>query len=324
MFSKYQQKLTSLRQALTLVLAFAIASLPTWVQAESDIAAGSPGLDFAIELATEVPALRDATDPELQQQLDALLSSKSMQRAIQQKRFSAALVDITDPTDPRMASVNGDKMVYAASLPKIAILLGAFEQVERGEMQLDAKTKNALTQMIRKSSNSAATAMYYAVGPARLAEILQSDKYGLYDREYAGGLWVGKAYAKKNYWKRDPLNNISHGASAIQVARFFYLLENGKLASETASAQMKEILGNPGIHHKFVKGLANRPGSKIFRKSGSWRTYHTDAAIIERDGRRYIAVMLANDVKGGQWLTNLIVGFDNLIHRAGNKVALAN
>jgi beta-lactamase class A len=64
---------------------------------------------------------------------------------------------------------------------KIAILLGAFVQIENGKMVLDETTRTALTRMIRNSSNKAATAMLQRVGIANLAEILQSDRLRLYD-----------------------------------------------------------------------------------------------------------------------------------------------
>ena len=256
-----------------------------------------------------------ARDTELQQQLEQLVAAPALARAIREKRFAAALVDITDAERPRLATVNGDVMLYAASLPKIAILLGVFEKAHQQNEQLDAATLDSATRMIRSSSNSAATEMYFAVGPAQLARYLQSDRYRLYDREFGGGLWVGKPYARRDTWKRDPIANLSHGATAFQVARFLYLLETGQLVSPEASEQMKEIMSKPAIRHKFVKGLGDaRPGSEIFRKSGTWRTYHSDAGIIERDGRRYIAVMLANDPAGSAWLSELIVKFDNLIH----------
>ncbi len=77
---------------------------------------------------------------------------------------------------------------------------------------------------------------------------------------------------------------------------------------------MKEILGGSAISHKFVKGLQScQPTAQIFRKSGSWRQYHADSAIVERDGRRYIAVALAEDPQGGEWLKKLIVQLDGLI-----------
>jgi beta-lactamase class A len=52
-----------------------------------------------------------------------------------------------------------------------------------------------------------------------------SPRYRLYDPRHYGGLWVGKDYAKSGLWRRDPLHNLSHGATAMQVARFYYLLK---------------------------------------------------------------------------------------------------
>jgi len=226
------------------------------------------------------------------------------------------LVDITDPSFPRMAYVNPNEMMYAASLPKIAILLGAFERISKGEMTLDAATRHKLVQMIRNSSNHAATEILNKVGKAYLADLLQSPRYRLYDPERNGGLWVGKEYSKSGTWKRDPLHNLSHGATALQVARFYYLLQTGRLVSPELSREMKTILGNPAIEHKFVKGLKSvHPESRIYRKSGTWRQYH---AIIEHDGRRYIAVALAKSPRGGKWLTDLIVAMDNLVFQSAN------
>ena len=225
-----------------------------------------------------------------------------------------------------MAYVNPNEMMYAASLPKIAILLGAFERVASGEMDLDSKTREQLTLMIRNSSNKAATEMLNRVGKSYLADLLQSSRYRLYDPAKNGGLWVGKEYSKSNVWKRDPLHNLYHGATALQVARFYYMMETGQLVSPELSQQMKSILAEPAINHKFVKGLmAVHPDSRIYRKSGTWRQYHSDSAIIEHDGRRYIAVALAKSDRGGQWLTELIVAMDELIFSsAPQRLAASN
>jgi beta-lactamase class A len=173
--------------------------------------------------------------------------------------------------------------------------------------------------MIRNSSNHAATEILNKVGKAYLADLLQSPRYRLYDPERNGGLWVGKEYSKSGTWKRDPLHNLSHGATALQVARFYYLLQTGRLVSPELSRQMKTILGNPAIEHKFVKGLKSvHPESRIYRKSGTWRQYHSDSAIIEHDGRRYIVVALAKSPRGGKWLADLIVAMDNLVFQSAN------
>ena len=264
--------------------------------------------DFRIQAAN--------SDPVLQQRLERRVTELGLAEAARNGKLEIALVDITDIDNPRLAAINGNEMVYAASLPKIAILFGAFVKVERGEMALTDENRALLTKMIRYSSNRAATEMLNRVGKAYLAAVLQDPRYRLYCEALNGGLWVGKEYGRGVAWKRDPLHHLSHGATAIQTARLYYLLESGQLLRPDLAAEMKTILGDPGIEHKFVKGLKKAaPEAVIYRKSGSWRHYHADSAIVEHDGRRYIAVALAQDPNGGQWLSRLIVAMDELIRQ---------
>ena len=273
----------------------------------------------AIEAAAPVPAasrvdLRATEDARVQRALEASLRKLALDRAVREGRLAAALVDITDPAQPRMAQVNGHRMMYAASLPKIAILLGAFQKAAEHRLTLDAAAIADLKQMIRHSSNTAASAMLQRVGMDYLATVLQSERYRLYDPALNGGLWVGKPYGAGGAGQRDPLHNLSHGATAYQVARFYYLMETGQLVSPEASRQMKEIMGSPAMHHKFVKGLGlAHPEAQLFRKSGTWRTFHADSAIVERAGRRYIAVGLADDPRGGDWMRELILAMDDIV-----------
>jgi beta-lactamase class A len=252
------------------------------------------------------PSLWKCADSGLQRQLNKTLTQLGLDKAVRNKKLSVALVDITHVDKPRVAAVNGDEMQYAASLPKIAILLGAFVEIEQGQMTLDQDTRESLTRMIRVSSNEDATRMLNRVGKQRLLDILQSRKFHLYDPKVNGGLWVGKEYGNSAAYQRDPLHNLSHGATAMQTARFYYLLETGQLVNPELTREMKSMLGNPGINHKFVKGLAEYPDARIYRKSGSWRQWHADSAIVEAQGHKYIIVALAEDTNGGSWLSRLI------------------
>jgi len=267
---------------------------------------------YAISSEHAAHSIRQYNSPQLQQLLESRIKDLHLSSAIRSKRLSVALVDVTDPDMPRMAQLNGDEMMYAASLPKIAILLAAFERIAEGKLELNNSTRQTMTNMIRHSSNRAATQMIRAVGKDYINTVLSSPKYRLYDKKHNGGLWVGKEYASGVAFHRDPLHQLSHGATALQVARFYYMLETGQLVSPESSREMKAILGNPGINHKFVKGL-NNTNAKIFRKSGSWRTFHADSALIEHNGRTYIAVALANDPNGGEWMKKLIREMDHII-----------
>jgi len=258
-------------------------------------------------------SLRESYDPALQEALQRELDDLGLAPALAAEKLCVTLVDITEIDSPRVAEINGDTMLYAASLPKIAILLGAFVEAERGRLKLDTKTRQSLTNMIRLSSNTDATYMLNRVGKRRVNAILQSDRFRLYDPLVNGGLWVGKEYAQGAAFERDPLHHLSHGATAMQVARFYYMLEAGELVNAKLSRQMKQMLGNPGIHHKFVRGLAGRPGAKIYRKSGSWRQWHADSALVEAQGRKYIMVGLAEDPRGGEWLAAIAPRLHDLI-----------
>lgn len=270
---------------------------------------------FTIAAAPDAyPALRESVDPALQRALEKSLAGLGLSRAVADKRLSVALVDITDPHRPRLAAVNGDEMKYAASLPKIAILLGAFVEIEEGSLTLDEETRASLTRMVRRSSNRDATRMLNRVGRQRLIEILESPRFRLYDTAANGGLWVGKEYSKKPAYRRDPLHHLSHGATAMQVARFYYLLETNRIVNPALTAEMKKMLSHPAINHKFVKGLRkSRPTARIYRKSGTWSRWHADSAIVEDNGHKFIVVALAESPRGGQWLTRMITPLHDLV-----------
>lgn len=258
--------------------------------------------------------LRDAADPGLQRTLDLAIRNVGLAQAVQHGNLSISLADITDLERPRVAQVNGDEMVYAASLPKIGILLAAFVEIEQGRLRDTPELQRLMTDMIRRSSNDAATRVMNLVGNGRVNEILSSPRFRLYDPAANGGIWVGKEYGSRPAFARDPLHNLSHGATAMQVARFYYLLESGRLVNPRLTAEMKEVLSKPAIQHKFVKGMSGR-NVALYRKSGTWQHWHADSMLVESADRTYILVALADDARGGEWMAQLAPAVDDLLAR---------
>lgn len=254
-------------------------------------------------------------DASLQAGLQAILSQAPYRRLIQERRLSVALVDLSDPGYLRYAGVDDDRERYAASLPKIGILLGFFDQVDKGNITYTPQLRTKLEYMIRRSSNSISSEMIQLVGFENIEAALRDPRHQLYDPSgRGGGLWVGRGYGSGvGLWRRDPVGNISHGATARQVSRFLVMMDEGMLVSPWASAEMKTIMGSPAIKHKFVAGLSGRPGSRIFRKSGTWKEWHADAALVERGGKKYVAVALAESSSGGSVLSSLILRLDDLV-----------
>jgi len=140
-------------------------------------------------------------------------------------------------------------------------------------------------------------------------------RYKLYDMEKGGGLWVGKRYSKAGKRIPDPISGISHCASATQVCRFYYLLASGKIISPQRSRQMLGDLSAPGVYHKFVKELEGHvPLDRIYRKSGTWKTYHSDSVLVwGEEWRRYILVALVESGRGEQILRDLVPMVESLL-----------
>jgi len=251
----------------------------------------------------------ETRDPELQRRLVEAIGKAGGDELARRGRLSVALVDLDAGDEPLYAGVNDRRMVYAASLPKIAALLASFQMIEEGRLRETPELRQDLASMIRHSSNAAASRVIRRVGFGEIARCLRDPRYRLY-RPPEGGLWVGKSYDGTPAWNRDPLHGLSHGATAHQVARFFTLLDRGRLVSPEKSREMKRILSRPAIRHKFVAGLADRPDVRIYRKSGTWREWHADGALVEHGARRYVAVGLVRSPKGGELLARLIRELD--------------
>lgn len=235
-----------------------------------------------------------------------LSRNKKYARLIRNKKLAIGVVDMSDPNQARYAAVNGREMMYAASLPKIAVLLAAMDAIEKGELKRTAAVKKDMNLMIRKSNNAASTRMIDRVGFEKIQEVMMDPQYNLYDLTN-GGLWVGKRYAAAGKRNPDPLKGLSHAASVEKVCNYYYMLAQEQLVSPARSREMMGYLKNPGINHKFVNTLSRiAPKAELYRKSGSWRTYHSDSVWVNGPDRNYILVALINDPSGEQIARDLV------------------
>lgn len=264
-----------------------------------------------------ITPLRSLIDPELQSNLEQVINSNAKwKRLVSQRKMAVGVVNLSDPYKPEFASLNGNVMMYAASLPKIAILLATMDAIEKGEVEDTPEIRAKMRLMMSKSSNTASTELMDMLGFERIEKVLTDPKYDLYDEDYGGGLWVGKRYAKTGERHPDPLRGISHGATVSQVCRYYYLMAYGKLINYERSKQMLELMADPELHHKFVANLEKiAPNGRLYRKSGTWRNFHADSVLVWGPERRYILVALVEDAEGEKILRNLVVKSDNLLKK---------
>jgi len=252
----------------------------------------------------------------------ALLSSlkkevyknKTWKNLIDKKMMSIGVVDLSNANDIQYAGLNDNNMMYAASLPKIAVLLAAMDAIDKGELKNSPTIQKDMRLMISKSNNQATTRMIDRVGYEKIEEVLRSPDYMLYDEKAGGGLWVGKRYAAGGRRYPEPMKGLSHAATTRQVCSFYYQLAMGNLVSDLRSKQMLNIMENPDLHHKFVNTLDKiAPDARIFRKSGSWKNFHSDSVLVWDKDRKYILVALIDDSQGEQIIRDLVIPLEKAI-----------
>lgn len=265
----------------------------------------------------EFNPLAQQHDVELQKALqEEINKNKKWKSLATRKKLAVAVVDLRDVQKPKFAGINSNEMMYAASLPKIAVLFAAMDAIDKGELKSTPEIQKDMRLMISKSNNQATTRMIDLLGYEKIEQVLTDEQYHLYQEDQGGGLWVGKRYASGGATNREPLKNLSHAATAYQVCRFYYMLVNGRLVSRERSKQMLDILESPELHHKFVNTLDQiAPVARVFRKSGSWKSFHSDSVLVWGKERRYILVALVEDESGEQIMRNLVIPVERAINR---------
>lgn len=250
------------------------------------------------------------TDPKLQKTVESIDAALKHKYGMTNNETAVGLLDLKTF---RLAMTNPDRGDYAASVPKVGILLAYFHTHPEAATNLNAEVRHALGLMAKASDNDMAARFSRELGLKNIQAVL--DSYGFYDTNHGGGIWVGKHYGKGGERYGDPLGDNSHAATVRQLLRYFLLLEQGKLVSPQASKTMREIFGSPDIPHddiKFVKGLAGRD-VQIIRKWGSWQDWLHDTAVVSGPGRHYILVAMTKHPKGDEYLADLAPAIDDVM-----------
>ncbi len=265
--------------------------------------------DYTLDYATP-------TDPGLQATVEAIDARLRAQFGMTEAQTSAGVLDLKAL---RLAMVRPDRGDYAASVPKIGILLGWFALQPDAMAKLDVNTRRELGLMIKASDNALAAKFSQQLGLKNIQRVL--DSYGLYDAAHGGGLWVGKHYGKADERYGDPVGNNSHAATVRALLRFYLLLEQDRLVSPAASAAMRAIFASPDIPHiddKFVRGLAGR-NAELRRKSGWWEDWFLDSAVVTGGGRHYVIVAMTHHKQGDAYLSEFAAAVDDLLNLSAAK-----
>jgi beta-lactamase class A len=296
------------------LVACAIASVTAAAAAAAGAAATMPttqSSDFVLDYDTKV-------DPALQSKLESIDTALRKQFDMTTEQTAVGLLDLKTR---RVAMIHPDRIEYAASVPKVGILLAYFQlHPEAAAGKLDEQTRHELGLMAKASNNEMAAKFSREMGLREVQKVLND--YGFYDASRGGGIWVGKHYGKGGERIGDPVADHSHGATVRQLLRFWLMLDQGQLVSPAASKLMQEIFASPEVPHddiKFVRALKGREGDvQILRKWGTWQDWRHDSALImdAAGTRRYILVALTQHPKGDDYLVELARQVDDLLKPA--------
>jgi len=247
----------------------------------------------------------------------AEISLYSSVRAIQERHSLEKLgIAFWDAETTLQWAYNADEWFHAASTMKLAVLLGVYRQVGRGELTLDAPvhvrnkfrsvvgdklymldidrdadpdlyrnlgrtmTVHELAHaMITTSSNFATNLLVDVVGVATIQSALA--ELGIDGVKVVRGVEDQAAFDA----------GINNEVTAAGLLRLLRLLAEGKAYGEESSAAMLEILHG----QQFKSGIpAGLPGDvHVAHKTGNISTVHHDAGIIYMGSRNpYFLVIL--------------------------------
>lgn len=213
-------------------------------------------------------------------------------------------------------SYNADHYFHAASTMKLAVLLGVFRQIDRGELALDApvhvrnrfisivnqetfmldlrrdadpdvyghlgKTltvRELAYWMITKSSNLATNLLVDVVGIPTIQ--LALDELEIDGIRVLRGVEDQRAFEAR-------LNNEVTAHGLLKLLR---LIAEGKAYSQEACDEMLEILLDQQYRSGIPAGLPK--AARVAHKTGNISTVHHDAGIVYLDGRKpYVLVIL--------------------------------
>jgi beta-lactamase class A len=244
----------------------------------------------------------------------------SLYQSVQQIKESHGLVELGiafyDYETTLQWSYNADAWFHAASTMKLAVLLGVYRMVDRGELTLDAPVhvRNKFTsiagqqlymldinrdsdpelyrhlgrtmpvkqlayQMITTSSNFATNLLVDVVGVATIQTALA--ELGIEGVTVLRGVEDQAAFDAG-------LNNL---VTANGLLRMLRLIADGKAFSESASRQMLDIMHDQQLKSGIPAGLPE--AARVAHKTGNIATVHHDAGIVYLEDRKpYVLVIL--------------------------------
>lgn len=229
------------------------------------------------------------------------------------------VIDARDPRDPRIGHYQGDAPVYPASVPNVAIMVTAYDQVATGQLEMTEALFDDIRAMVHRSSNPATSRVLdrvcnTAFGPALEGDALESYEWkkhtihrhmtdlGLEDlfiinKTYGPGVpFYGRERAILGERAGDNFER-SNMMSTNATARLFYMLWRRALVSPEASAEMLDHMVRTPDRNRTPFTVLAPEGATVYSKDGWTTICRHDAAIFELEEGGAIIVVAFSFVR---------------------------
>jgi len=213
-------------------------------------------------------------------------------------------------------SYNADMYFHAASTMKLAVLLGVFREVERGELQLDdaVHVRNRFTSIVNqepfmlelgrdadpdvyghlgKTLTVRELAYWMIIKSSNLATNLLVDVVGIptiqlaLDELEIDGVKVLRGVEDQAAFHAGLNNEVT----ANGLLKMLKLIADGKAYSQNASDEMLKIMLDQQYRSGIPAGLPK--AARVAHKTGNISTVHHDAGIVFLENRKpYVLVIL--------------------------------
>lgn len=252
---------------------------------------------------------------------DSVASAEvSLYRNVLRIRQEHALMDLGisfyDAETTIQWAYNADQYFHAASTMKLAVLLGVFRQVDRGDLSIDAPVhvRNRFTSIVNqepfmldlgrdadpdvyghlgKTLTVRELAYWMITKSSNLATNLLVDVVGINTVQLAldeldiDGVRVLRGVEDQRAFEA----NLNNEVTANGLLKMLRLIADGKAYSQKACEAMLEILLDQQYRSGIPAGLPK--AARVAHKTGNISTVHHDAGIVYLEGRKpYVLVIL--------------------------------
>lgn len=225
-------------------------------------------------LAVALP-VKSSAQGDLENNIERYIKSLRGKGIIRSNERTAWVVhDLT--SGKRLASINENSSLQAASMIKPYLALAFFHQVKQGRIIYGSKSRYQLEQMIQKSNNDSTNwVMKQTGGPSNTMALLERN-YPSLCRQLSIVEYIpqgGKTYRNRG--------------SAADYARFLEATWKRQLPH---SDEILRLMALPGIDRLYTKARQVPEGTRVYNKTGSTAMCCGDMGILVargRNGRSY-------------------------------------